>query len=222
MQDIKSHLDEKFQEFLSILPAQVRELVNEETAYFAGGCIRSLVYGEKPKDYDIYLTKQSVADALLALEKDISLDLDIVYNVFKESKMLNSYTLYGPDKEVLAATDGKYQGKGTQYQLIYIEAGSPEDTVAAFDFTMNQNFYYKGNLYIHDRPSIMDKQLRINPVARNVFDTHHRTFKFMERGFKAPPKADITKMAMSLSQMEPIRTQEDVRKVTRQCASSII
>lgn len=188
---VKEHLNAKLEILLTKVPKEVGEII-KNNGYFAGGCIRSLILGENPKDYDIFFDNQESVNKL------------------------KTFTFGRNFKNSITLIVG-----GFTFQLIKIEAKKPSDLISEFDFSFNQNYYYRNNLYVNSYKDIINKSIEINYKCRNPFDTHFRVHKFIDRGYKLKSNSELTKIAMRLSQLTPLNNYRDVTNITKQCASSI-
>lgn len=166
--------------FIESLPPEIRELAREEI-YIAGGAIRSCMIGEPIKDIDLWFKSDKMVQTIKDLKLGFTTD--------------NAVTFY-------VAT--------VQHQLIYCQVKSPEDMVAEFDFTMNQNYYTGRNLIVvKDVEAIENMQLKITNKCRNVLGTLARLHKFVERGYKIPSKLDLLRLGTFISR-EPVNTYKEL------------
>ena len=156
--------------------------------YLAGGAIRSLIIGEDVRDFDIFVTCNSLKVKLIKLAKENSYG-------YVSDNAITHYTLFG------------------QVQIITTATGYPWDIVAEFDFVMNQNYYYKYLATLTDNPlkigcrdTILAKKLTINQNCRNKLGTLARLIKFIERGYTPPSKFDMVALGIAISKLNPITT----------------
>lgn len=167
--------------------------------YFAGGCIRSLVQDEQPKDYDLFFQDSSIRKAFMLTCEQEGLG----------KQTLNSFSFKVNDQD---------------FQVITIECETPHDEVMSFDFTCNMNYYdlKTKELFIYDARAAEDKELIINFNCRNPFDTFYRVFDFMARGYSAPSQTGKDMLAVRMSQIDPIHTKGQFVDSTRRCTSAAI
>ncbi len=178
---------EWFKKMTQELPVNLRDQFEDE-AFIVGGCIRSLILGEKVKDIDICFRKES----------DLIENLKTLNLGYTSS---NAITLYV---------------EKMQYQLIWVDKGHPQDIIDIFDFTMNMNYYSPKSctLEITDVNSILNKQLVINPRCRNTVGTLARVTKFVNRGYKVPSIVDFLQVATAISKT-PIKTYDQLEFMSK-------
>lgn len=194
--EIKSHLENVWSNFIIKYPHLRRY---RDGVFFAGGCIRSLVQGEKPKDYDIFFSDSRIRKAFMLMCHESRLG----------TPTLNSIS---------------FKMENADIQFITIRCEKPLDEILSFDFTFNMNYYdlKKEELYVHDLEAIQKKRIVFNYNCRNAFDTFYRIFTFIDRGYESPSQNCKDKMATRLTQLDAIKTKEQFINSTRRCSSSII
>ena len=149
-----------------------------EKCYFAGGCIWSLVHGEKPNDYDIFCRDGDTAGKLA-----------LAFG-------FNHATDYSSENAVTFPV--KIDGEDAKIQFICAFYGEPNDAIGQFDFQHNMYAYDgKGKFYAHKMffcdgtfsadddylPLAGDALLR-NPVNKgDLASVACRAVKFIRRGF---------------------------------------
>lgn len=194
--EIIQHLQEVKEEIVLIIPDE--KLLTK--MFIAGGSIRSMVRDEKIADYDVFLRD---TDGIQELKEALA-----YRQVLYESK--NSI--------------GLITSTGKHIQFIICATGSPSEVVGEFDFTCNMNYFefrkineFVGDegseLFIHPDTSI--SQLKINPDARNAMGTFLRIGKFLKKGFEYPSRADMVKLGVKLSKLEPIEAYSDLDNQSR-------
>lgn len=110
--NIEKNISEKIADFVSSINDKTLAKKVEESVIVAGGCIVSMLLGEKPKDYDLYI---SDIDVLLELAK-----------YYKEYFSIKCDILDGRKKEELLSTDSdETSGRKNRY-LICVENLHPE------------------------------------------------------------------------------------------------
>lgn len=169
-----------------ILKDASMELLKDDSlmhhAFIAGGAVRSLIEGEPPQDYDIFLKDNSLVD-----------------------KIRGSGVFTSPNAVTF------YSG-GHKIQIITNEFGKPSKIVGEFDFTMNMNYYcptQKRIVVMHPH-DIAARVLRINPRCRNKVGTLVRIQKFLARGYHLQDRMDLIRIAIEISKMPSIITIDDL------------
>jgi len=156
--------------------------VSIKNMYIAGGCIRSVIEQESPKDIDIFF------------KKDVNVD-----------EVKKFFKLYHPES-FITENAISLNIDGIQYQLITTCTGNPLDIINEFDFTMNMNFYdfETKHLFIQDKMAIFNKHLKINLKCRNKLGTLARIVKFTERGYKIPTQLNLIELGVQLTRQKPV------------------
>lgn len=169
----------------------------ESKLFVAGGSIRSLILGEDVKDYDIFLTDNTLVE-----------------------KFRNTSMGFVSDNAISFYVDR------TQVQIITTTTGQPMDIVNQFDFVMNQNYYYpyaffnQDVLYIKDEETILTKSLKVNMNCRNKLGTLARINKFAERGYKVPSKTDLLGLGIALTKLPEVKTLTNLKEESKLYLSS--
>lgn len=164
-----------------------------EDMFIAGGCIRSVLEGETPKDIDIFFKS--------------NVDLEKVRNMFK----LDLPHTFITDNAISLTIEG------IKYQFITTCKGTPLDVINEFDFTMNMNYFdfEKNQLYIQDKMAIFDKQLKVNLNCRNKLGTLSRIAKFVNRGYKIPSQMNLLELGVQLTKENEIKDFETMQSESR-------
>lgn len=154
--------------------------------FIAGGAIRSLVLGEDIKDVDIFCrTPEDLANMIESLR-------------------------YGPRVGSIIETENavSFTLNGTQFQIIKVKTGTPEEVIGEFDFIMNMNYYdfSTNSVYHKSLMTIYDKKLEINPNCRNKLGTLARLEKFLSRGYKIGSRTSLLRLGTQISALDPIKT----------------
>lgn len=178
----------KCKEYIDELKTVIQNDAFFEDVFIAGGCIRSLMLGEKVKDVDLFLSTDRSLEYLKGL------------NIGFLSQ--NALTLHHNNLE---------------YQIIIHNTNKPIDMVKEFDFKMNMNYYdyYMDYLYISFPDIIKDKRLEINTACRNKLGTLARLFKFLERGYKSPSRNSLLRLGVGLTREEPINNFQQLEERSR-------
>jgi hypothetical protein len=195
--EIQQKLTDKLNLLYTELPLPIFTLIKEH-GYFAGGCIRSLLTNDEPKDYDIFFKDEESL------------------NLIKNNEYLKRYFTTNNSINMLL--------NGVKFQIITLECGFPETVISKFDFTFNQNYFVFSNkaLFIKDKESIINKIIEINYDCRNSFDTCIRIEKFLNRGYKLKSDKEMYKIATRITQLDPVTTKQQFKTATRHCASSLL
>lgn len=108
--NIERNISEKIADFVSSINDKELAKKVEESVIVAGGCIASMLLGEKPKDYDLYIS-----------------DIDVLFELakyYREKFSINCDILDGRKKEELLPTDETSEHK-SRY-IICVENLHPE------------------------------------------------------------------------------------------------
>ena len=198
MNSVKNHLDQVILELSKLIPLEFIK----ENLFIAGGSIRSLVSGEEPQDYDFFM-KSDVASQIREYLKDVM--------KYESDNSIGTYV-----QEAVTSHSGLTYLKNKEIQIIICAKGTPKDIIGEFDFRNNMNYYdiSTGELVIDEYAS--NKQLKINPMARNLVGTLARVSKFVEkRGFRVPSIEDMTILAIRLTNSEPIESLSELKDASR-------
>lgn len=154
------------------------EVLPLENAYFAGGCIRDLYTGDKPKDYDIYFTR---------LE-----DVQKVKRFFDTQNGIKFTPLGNYECQVTVGLEV------ITCQFITLIYGECQAVVDTFDFTMNMNYYTFAEevLFIHYSANC----LQLIPGQKIARPLHAlcRVQKFIKRGYFISHRQLIELAALAL------------------------
>lgn len=159
---IREHLNKKAREFLALFEMPLREKI-EEKMYFAGGCIYCLNNDKQPKDYDIFLTDNSLVDELKQLELwSFTSEYALTYGKFQ---IVIKY--YGDPYECV----GQFDFKHNMYFYIpfseSVESVNEEDNWSDFD---DYEFLNSNELFFNETR------------ARDIEGVYLRIEKFVNRG----------------------------------------
>ena len=162
---------------LSFLLPLIRSLPKEHFFYLAGGALRAIFSGNKPKDYDIFCNSRVAF-----------LDLYDKLNSDKSNKIL-----FESDNAITYKHDSK------TIQLISKVYGTQEDILNVFDMTICQcsydfiteEFLLNDNFLYH----LAAKRIIILPNLKYPFSTLFRVFKYQEKGFTISP-VEIIKLIL--------------------------
>lgn len=134
------------------------------TSYIAGGCITSLLLGEAPKDYDIFLREDTTSARAIRV-------------CFSDIKSVGK----GPNSATLTVD-------GVDLQLITTWSGAPENIVAGFDFVHCKSYFSKGKLVLDSEAleSTLLKELVWTKAGNNA--TLNRMIRFLNRGWTIDPE----------------------------------
>ena len=142
--------------------------------FLSGGCIASLIQGDKPKDWDVYFydqkTQLAVIDMFVADYKD---EIEIIDEKYRQVT----------SQEQLCITENATTLKNNM-QLITKHTGAPDVVRATFDFVHCKPYYDFGTdvLYISKEQYDLckNKLLKINNMKAQ---TTWRKSKFEQRGY---------------------------------------
>lgn len=182
--EITTKLDLITDELAKLIP---RDLLERE-CFFAGGCIRSMVRGEKVNDYDLFVR---TPEALVKIKEHLEL-----YCIYNSKNSMGIVRRLIDDELCTAET--------IEIQLIVCATGSPDHIIGEFDFTNNMNYYDLSNKYLSVNASTAFPELGVNPKCRNVLGTLARIPKFVERGYSMPSSQDMVTLGIRASKMSPI------------------
>lgn len=200
---IITHLDKTWRLLKrSMSPRTFRYL---KTAYFAGGCIRSLITGSIINDYDIFFESFGEAIKFQELaEKDKT-----VWKHFKKVwKSTNAYTII-------------HKKTKEKFQFIRADSGSLYDVIGRFDYTINMAAYrpFGKLLFIPYLKDILDKRLVCTANPTTPVSALLRSYKFIKEGYSISAleamKALINANKSSrLDSVEELKTQLKIEKST--------
>lgn len=152
---------------------------NMEQSYFvSGGCIGSLIRGEKVNDYDVYFFNQFMADPIVRLYTEDEAYKDDVEDINEKYR-----------EEIHTKITGKLITENAitlknKIQLITKHYGQPDEIRSTFDFVHCMPYYDSRDdkLYMsyEQYQLIVGKKLKIN--CKETF-TKHREEKFLNRGW---------------------------------------
>ncbi|NUJ17477.1 hypothetical protein FKN04_12915 [Bacillus glycinifermentans] len=185
--NIKLDLEKAKKDFTNLLPLEYQEEFKNKS-YLAGGAIYSLYNNQIPKDYDFFLTDES-------LVKELRRFFDNGTLKYKNGVKIGKYK-----GETLVYTDNAISIG--MYQIITKWVGDPEDVIEEFDFKHNM-FYYKDDEIktLVDWSYLEDNKLRYNEKrARDICGTIIRIKKFVERGFTITNR-EVSKMLLKLHEV---------------------
>lgn len=135
--------------------------------YIAGGCIPSLVLGEKPKDYDLWF---DIPDYFEQVETTIKRDISSEF--FTESKYALTLTLPMSGKII---------------QFVKSRMGIAEVVVPGFDFLHTHCYYKQDDTLVYDEAFIKEKKLVfVKGNFKHPVNTVQRMLKFARRGYDIP------------------------------------
>jgi hypothetical protein len=148
-----------------------------DNCWIAGGCMRSFLCGEKPKDIDVFTADP---DSVIAfLEKK---------DGFKKS--------FGND------FFQNFKFKDLTYQVIKkYKYNTPQETIDSFDFTLISAAYGKDGLVLHERFYIdnAQKRLVINALPLPL-STMKRALKYALRGYMLCP-VSLSKLVRAINEL---------------------
>jgi poly(A) polymerase len=130
--------------------------------YLAGGCVRDLLIGRKPKDFDVVTDAQpNRVKSMFRWARIIGRRFRLVHVCFPENKVIEVATF----RSNQPADDSPHVVKGREGQILRDnQYGSPEEDALRRDFTVNALFYDISTFSIIDYASAMtdirDKVLR--------------------------------------------------------------
>ena len=162
-------------------------------AYFAGGCVRSLLLETKVNDYDIFFEDYLGADIF---QTKAEKDKTIWKNFKKVWKSTNTYTIVHTKTQKV-------------FQFIRADYGYFEDVIQRFDFTMNMCSYHPkaSILRILDKDSIINKKLITNKKATTPISAMLRTYRFISEGWKFSALDAMKLLALCSN----IRSEEELK-----------
>ncbi|WP_240503997.1 hypothetical protein [Bacillus licheniformis] len=184
---IKSDLEKAKKDFISLLPPEYQEEFKNKS-YLAGGAIYSLYNNQIPKDYDFFLTDES-------LVKELRRFFDNGTLKYKNGVKIGKYK-----DETLVYTDNAISIG--MYQIITKWVGTPEDVIGEFDFKHNMYYYINGEIEtLVGWEYLNDNKLKYNEKrARDICGTIIRIKKFVERGFTIT-NHEVAKMLLKLHEV---------------------
>lgn len=145
--------------------------------WIAGGCLRSFLVGEKPKDIDIFSNNPEKVISYLS-END----------KFKKA--------FGND----FFQNFKYNN--LTYQVIKkYTYETPQDTIDSFDFTIISAAFYKDELVLHDRFYLdnAQKRLVVNKLPFPL-SSMKRSLKYVSRGYAMCP-VNLSKILRAINEL---------------------
>jgi hypothetical protein len=180
---IVGHLNQLFGEILENSNGEFKRCL-KNSAFFAGGCIASLMQDEKPNDYDLYFTDEADAMNIVWLINtawghgtNISFSSPN-FRYKRDSRFAITMHLYRPPMEVV------------EIQLIFRFAGKPEDLLSKFDFQHCQSYYLPQTLSLNiprnTRYYAQRKEIYYNTRSPFPGSAINRLLKFSKRGYHIP------------------------------------
>lgn len=189
--DIKKELKAKHEAFIeSLYWQETKDLVRAKT-FFAGGCIRDMIRGKEPKDYDLYFYDQESVNKFKELaKKEFSLKETLIHN---------------------------FNSRSHKFQLITILCGMPESLTKNFDFTVNTGYYCPqlDTIKIGELSNV----LYALPDTKSPFNALVRALQFVERGYALPAET-IVKLGVQINHMNKIDTDEDLSNALKGISTS--
>lgn len=185
--------------------------------FFAGGCFRSMLSGEKPKDYDIYFTdvesaKLVVNHYLKIISKYANVscsikDTDKGFNVFIQSEGVarldcKKHGYKGDDAPLFVSQNAITLANGIQ--LVFKTFGTPQSVVGGFDFTVCKNFYQPSKGLIHFDSSALEHTLTKQLVyvgSDYPLSSLLRARKYQKYGYTISA-GDMVKMSYDISKLD--------------------
>lgn len=158
---------------------QIKEVFPTASHFFiAGGAVRDLLIGVRPKDYDVFFKKHK--DAIEFLK---------TYTPYLESNKVN---LICVTKNAVTVEFPKSNGaKGAKVQFITNPefCKSPDETIKRFDFKCCMAYYDSkfnqiGIPSVFIRDQMKNKRLVFNPKCYRPVQSIRRMYKFRARGWK--------------------------------------
>ena len=159
-----------------------------DSVYLAGGCIRDLISGVEPKDWDLYCVDEATAVKLRrVLSKNIS------FNNNGNFDWLDYASNY-------------------RFNIICNKefCVSPEDLIKEFNFTCNMNYFHDNKLVTKYLPDIMYKSLVFNRSSSYPLGCLVKLPRMQEIGYVVPEKEMFAMLGKVL--ILNIQTQEDFIK----------
>lgn len=184
--DVKVELDE----ISTFLVDKLGHVLPLENAFFAGGCIRDLMLGLVPKDYDIYFYNTADIEKMKAYFRSNRLNV--------EETVMNNFNL-----------TLQYKDQPVVFQFITLMSGTPESVVGAFDFTMNMNFYIFSTEVIQVHADVGD--LRLHPGTNILRPIHAlcRVQKFVARGYSISHRELVALAEKAVGHTIPQATKDE-------------
>lgn len=175
-------LNETFEEFLNEFYDERVKTFLRQNLFFAGGCIRSLVLNETPKDYDLFFRTEEAKDLFISW---LEFNHNAISSPFTNMKKLLLARM-SQTKNAATFHLTKNNKVDKVIQCVSLFSGSPKEVIGNFDFTVNMNYYdpLTNELVICDLPSIKNKKLIVNSI-RNI--GYYRVKQFERYGFTIDP-----------------------------------
>lgn len=143
-----------------------------EGCFLAGGCFRSLVNGEHPKDYDLFFkSEKHLRDFCDNIQEQSGPDSGYPFKII--GNVCNFYTPYG----VVQAIDKYF-------------FSNPQEIIDHFDFTACAAVYDGELFYYHERFFVDNAQKRLVLTNDNVvfpLSTVKRALKYTGKGYRICP-----------------------------------
>ncbi|QKE56496.1 nucleotidyl transferase [Bacillus phage YungSlug] len=189
----------------------------KQDIFFAGGCIRSMMSGEKPKDYDIYFTNKETAKLvvqhylkLVSKYANISCDIkdtDKGFNVFIQSEGIakidcKKHGYNYEDAPIFISQNAITLANGIQ--LVFKTFGQPQSVVDSFDFTICKNFYQPSKNIFHLDASALEHTLTKQLVYTGSdypLSSLLRARKYQKYGYTISA-GDMVKMSYDISKLD--------------------
>jgi hypothetical protein len=164
-EDIKTYLSAFYDRLKVHVPySQHHHLMDR--SFVAGGCITSMVLGEKINDIDVWF-------------RDLE-SWEIVSSYFEAIKT----SRFAKTSEICILNPFTKHYEKLEVQFIKNRIGNPLDTVAGFDFLHTHNFYTPDGELCCDEEFIKKKKLVfMKGNLEHPVNTFQRTLKFARRGY---------------------------------------
>jgi hypothetical protein len=184
---VKSHLQTVFETFRSVCsPYWEYNGIDSADIYLSGGAIASLVHGEKPADYDLYLGSPRTRTLIMDFfNKHPDLIDEYTGNYRNTPISLTPQQLNGTAWSDLAITLDPNRFDGLKFQVVLCYEGQPETIIRKFDMLHCQSYFSRSALYV--RPSVY--KCVVNKEIRHAFGNEipinmDRMTKMLNRGWK--------------------------------------
>lgn len=169
-EEIREHLNEVFSEITAYLGFK-------PTCYIAGGCIASIVLGERPNDYDVWF---ELPDYFEQVNKAITDPLA------QRTKYATTIFL----------------ASGRKVQFVCNRMGHPDGLVPQFDFRHTQSFYTQEGFLSCDIEFISRRCLEFVGKLDHPINTMERVLKFSKRGYFVPSET-LESLMLAITKTDP-------------------
>lgn len=175
---IKGDILDAIDELCELLNNDLADIVRTRT-YVAGGAIVSLVLGQVPNDYDVFISDERSAEVLRTGIKHTAITTNSKLAPWIKAITANGITIKLPSDKVI--------------QIVTRFYGPPSRVFETFDFTHCRCYYkYSNEDLSYDRNLILSKKLIYDGVDKFPVNSIKRMIRFVRRGYDIDNESILT------------------------------